>query len=67
MDEQRTANSSIDDSIASFRYQTIAATAAKLGVRLYHYLRDRLRNPESTPSLAELIRQRSHTALPALP
>ncbi|MEN9935131.1 MAG: hypothetical protein RLZZ387_1710 [Chloroflexota bacterium] len=29
MDEQRTANSSIDDYIASFRYQTIAATAAK--------------------------------------
>jgi hypothetical protein len=48
-------------------FQTVAATAAKLGVRLYHYLRDRLLHPESTPSLAQLIRERSGTALLALP
>jgi Transposase IS66 family len=40
-------------------FQTIAATAAKLGVGLFHYLRDRLVNPETTPSLAERIAERS--------
>ena len=40
-------------------FQTIAATAAKLGVGLFHYLRDRLVNPERTPSLAERIAERS--------
>ena len=39
-------------------FQTIAATAAKLGVGLFHYLRDRLVNPEATPSLAERIAER---------
>jgi hypothetical protein len=43
-------------------FQTIVATAAKLGVRLYHYFRDRLRHPATTPSLAELIRARSGAA-----
>jgi hypothetical protein len=43
-------------------FQTIVATAAKLGVRLYHYLRDRLLHPESTPSLADHIRERSGAA-----
>jgi len=40
-------------------FQTIAATAAKLGVGLFHYLRDRLVSPETTPSLAERIAERS--------
>lgn len=39
-------------------FQTIAATAAKLGVGLYHYLHDRLVSPETTPSLAERIAER---------
>jgi hypothetical protein len=43
-------------------FQTIVATAAKLGVRLYHYLRDRLLHPETTPSLADHIRARSSAA-----
>jgi len=40
-------------------FQTIAATAAKLGVGLFHYLRDRLVSPESTPSLADQIAERA--------
>ena len=40
-------------------FQTLVATAAKLGVRLYHYFRDRLLHPDTTPSLAERIRARS--------
>lgn len=40
-------------------FQTIAATAAKLGVGLYHYLLDRLVSPETTPSLAKRIAERS--------
>jgi len=43
-------------------FQTIAATAAKLGVGLFHYLRDRLVSPETTPSLAERIAERSPLA-----
>jgi hypothetical protein len=43
-------------------FQTIAATAAKLGVGLFHYLRDRLVCPETTPSLAERIAERSPLA-----
>ncbi len=43
-------------------FQTISATAAKLGVRLYHYLCDRLQHPNTTPSLAEHIGERSRTA-----
>jgi len=43
-------------------FQTIGATAAKLGVRLYHYLCDRLRHPNTTPSLAERIGERSLSA-----
>ena len=46
-------------------FQTISATATKLGVRLYQYLCDRLLQPETTPSLAERIGERSRTA--ALP
>jgi len=40
-------------------FQTISATASKLGVRLYQYLCDRLLHPTSTPSLAERIGERS--------
>jgi len=40
-------------------FQTIAATAAKQGVRLYHYLCERLLHPDTTPSLAECIAERS--------
>jgi hypothetical protein len=47
-------------------FQTIAATAAKLGIRLYAYLYDRLLHPETTPSLADLITERSRTAPSAL-
>jgi hypothetical protein len=39
-------------------FQTLAATAAKLGVRLYVYLRDRLLHPHTTPSLADRITAR---------
>jgi hypothetical protein len=37
-------------------FQTLVATAAKLGVGLYHYLRDRCLHPAITPSLADRIR-----------
>jgi hypothetical protein len=43
-------------------FQTISATAAQLGVRLYQYLCDRLQHPDTTPSLAERISVRSRTA-----
>ena len=43
-------------------FQTLVATAAKLGVRRYHYFRDRLLHPATTPSLAERIRARSAPA-----
>ncbi len=43
-------------------FQTIAATAAKLGVGLFHYLRDRLVSPETTRSLAERIAERARLA-----
>ena len=47
-------------------FQTISATAAKLGVRLYAYLRDRVQHSETTPSLADLIAARSRVAAPVL-
>ena len=40
-------------------FQTIIATAAKLGVRLYDYILQRRLAPERTPSLADHIRQRA--------
>ncbi len=46
-------------------FQTIIATAAKLGVRVSAYFRDRLMAPATTPSLADRIRER--TSAPALP
>lgn len=39
-------------------FQTIAATAAKQGVRLYQYLCERLVHPDTTPSLAKRIAKR---------
>ncbi|MEI7644175.1 MAG: hypothetical protein WCJ55_07830 [Chloroflexales bacterium] len=44
-------------------FQTLAATAAKLGVRMYHYLRDRCMHPATTPSLADHIQERSRAAV----
>jgi Transposase IS66 family len=43
-------------------FQTIIATAAKQGVRLYDYLLKRRTDPEITPSLADRIRERSRPA-----
>jgi len=43
-------------------FQTLAATAAKLGVGLFHELRARLVSPETTPALAERIAARSRLA-----
>lgn len=40
-------------------FQTLAATAARLGVSFFHYLRDRLVSPDTTPSLAERIAERA--------
>lgn len=47
-------------------FQTLTATATKLGVSFFHYLRDRLVSPDTTPSLAERIAERAGlTAQPA--
>jgi Transposase IS66 family len=43
-------------------FQTIIATATKLGVRVYAYFLGRLRAPASTPSLADRICERASTA-----
>lgn len=43
-------------------FQTLAATAAKLGVGFLHYLRDRVVTPETTPTLAERVGQRAGVA-----
>lgn len=40
-------------------FQTLAATAKKLGVSFYHYIRDRVSGACAMPSLADLIRQRA--------
>jgi Transposase IS66 family len=39
-------------------FQTIIATASKLGVRVYAYFLGRLRTPATTPTLADHIRER---------
>ena len=46
-------------------FQTLAATAAKLGVGFFHYLRDRIVTPETTPTLAERLAQRAGVAVPS--
>ncbi|WP_129677268.1 transposase [Candidatus Chloroploca sp. Khr17] len=43
-------------------FQTLAATAAKLGVGFFHYLRDRIVTPATTPTLAERLAQRAGIA-----
>jgi hypothetical protein len=42
-------------------FQTLAATAAKLGVSFYQYLRDRLSGTPHLPALADLIAERAAT------
>jgi hypothetical protein len=46
-------------------FQTLAATAAKLGVGFFHYLRDRIVTPATTPPLAERVAQRAGVAVPS--
>ena len=43
-------------------FQTIIATASKLGVRVYAYFLGRLIAPASTPTLADHIRARARAA-----
>jgi hypothetical protein len=43
-------------------FQTIIATATKLGVRVYAYFLERLMAPASTPTLADHIRERTGAA-----
>ncbi len=43
-------------------FQTIIATATKLGVRVYAYFLGRLLASATTPSLADSIRERTATA-----
>ena len=40
-------------------FQTLVATAAKLGVSFYHYVRDRVAEAEQRPALADLITERA--------
>lgn len=40
-------------------FMTLSATAAKLGVNFYHYLKDRLSEKREIPPLADLIRERA--------
>ena len=44
-------------------FQTIIATATKLGVRVYAYFLGRLMAPVSTPTLADHIRERARTTI----
>lgn len=43
-------------------FPTLVATAAKLGVGFFHYLRDRIVAPATTPTLAERLAQRAGIA-----
>jgi len=48
------------DGIAAWdTFQTLVATAKKLGVNLFHYFQDRLLQAQTLPSLATLIRQQA--------
>jgi len=47
-------------------FQTLAATAAKLGVGFFHYLGNRIVLPESTPSFAECVAHRAGVAVPSV-
>jgi hypothetical protein len=42
-------------------FQTVAATAAKLGVSFYAYVQDRLAETNALPALAALITERAAT------
>ena len=44
-------------------FQTIIATASKLGVRVYAYFLGRLMTPATTPTLADHIRERTGAAV----
>lgn len=44
-------------------FQTLAATAAKLGISVYRYLHDRVSEASVLPSLAEVIEERARTLL----
>jgi hypothetical protein len=46
-------------------FPTLDATAANLGVGFFHYLRDRIVTPETTPTLAERVAQRAGIAVPS--
>ncbi len=46
-------------------FQTLAATAAQRGVGFFHYLRDRIITPATTPTLAERVAQRAGVAVPS--
>ena len=46
-------------------FQTLAATAAKLGVGFFPYLRDRIVTPETTPIVAERVVQRASIVVPS--
>jgi hypothetical protein len=40
-------------------FETLVATAKKLGVNLFHYLHDRITRANALPSLATLIQERA--------
>jgi hypothetical protein len=45
-------------------FQSLIATAKKLGVNVYDYIQDRVRNTGLVPRLASLIRARAQSAVP---
>jgi hypothetical protein len=47
-------------------FQTLAATAAKLGVGFFHYLRDRIVTSATTPTFAERLAKRVGVAVPSV-
>jgi hypothetical protein len=44
-------------------FQTLVATARKLGVNIYQYLRDRICGTPETPPLAEVVADRAQDLL----
>ncbi len=48
-------------------FMTIAETAKKLGVNIYHYLYDRITQKYAMPSLADLIRGATSASPPLIP
>ena len=47
-------------------FQTLGATAAKLGVGFFHDLRNRIVMPESPPSFAKCVAHRAGVAVPSV-